>query len=633
MNFAPFIDHTRKPIEMENASVRRLRSIAVHFNGGVALVSPASGVPPPSVAAMAKDRKLTDAQMLEFLSAGYLILPVDDLAPEFHEAIYQKTKTLYRVEDGGGVDFGNNIFPAVPELGEVFKSPSLVGAVSSVLGDNYCMHPHRHMHSRALGEGGTSDQGFHMDSYWGLTRTRHHAPRWCMCLYFPHDVVIEAGPTGIVPYSQYWEMPPLREGLGADQSSDDLTIRDAALAETCTSLDPSLKGLPLTCKAGSFVLMAYDVYHRGCRRMNDSADWRAMYKFQFFSTEARAEPSWDNKSAELNFDTARFPGRQTVVWDSMLDFVMGRTAQTPAVPLPSDVPADPVDAAQIMDAGATEAERAGAAYTLARLARGLAGPAASEAALDELGSALSSSSSPSNAAISPIGQDWRDDTRRAAMYGLSASGPVAVPVLLKLASMDPSTTVKIAAVHALSEAVTVADIEAVVSALLPLLGAAVAAIDAAAGEVQESTEGGQQKLLHSTILQTLGFVGQWGAWASIHMGGTSKAGTAVVEKIVEEAFLPVLLAPEPGAVTGHDLAGAKQVGVAACCCAVHSIWIPVDRLPYRGCLIVVGTCWWWYCVVVASLRAGGQCLSLDVASERVNWAPFARHRCPDTDAS
>ena len=55
MNFAPRSLTARKPIEMENASVRRLRSIAVHFNGGVALVSPASGVPPPSVAAKAKD--------------------------------------------------------------------------------------------------------------------------------------------------------------------------------------------------------------------------------------------------------------------------------------------------------------------------------------------------------------------------------------------------------------------------------------------------------------------------------------------------------------------------------------------------------------------------------------------------
>ena len=37
-----------------------------------------------------------------------------------------------------------------------------------------------------------------MDSYWGMTRMRSHVPRWCMCLYYPHEVTLESGPTGIV---------------------------------------------------------------------------------------------------------------------------------------------------------------------------------------------------------------------------------------------------------------------------------------------------------------------------------------------------------------------------------------------------------------------------------------------------
>lgn len=72
-----------------------------------------------------------------------MIIKVDDITPELHETVYQKTKKLYRVEDGGGVDFGNNIFPAVPELGSVFKSPKISGALQSLLGNNYAMHPHR----------------------------------------------------------------------------------------------------------------------------------------------------------------------------------------------------------------------------------------------------------------------------------------------------------------------------------------------------------------------------------------------------------------------------------------------------------------------------------------------------------
>ena len=50
--------------------------------------------------------------------------------------------------------------------------------------------------------------------------------------------------------------------------------------------------------------MAYDVYHRGCRRRDDVADWRAMLKFQFVATGSRFEPSWNHDEA----DDAAFSG-------------------------------------------------------------------------------------------------------------------------------------------------------------------------------------------------------------------------------------------------------------------------------------------------------------------------------------
>lgn len=145
------------------------------------------------------------------------------------------------------------------------------------------------MHHRPLGDSGRTDQGFHMDSYWGMTRTRHHVPRWCMCLYYPHEVTLESGPTGIMPYSQYWEMMPPTSPEAAKKTeglnSDDLLVRDAAIDAVCKAIDPSLSGMPVVVPAGSAIIMAYDLYHRGCRRRDEVADWRAMYKFQFFSTE------------------------------------------------------------------------------------------------------------------------------------------------------------------------------------------------------------------------------------------------------------------------------------------------------------------------------------------------------------
>ena len=101
--------------------MRRLRSLSSHLRpgDGPPQRANASGAPPPDVLRAAVDRKFSDAQMKQFLTQGYMVIPIKDVEPDFHETIYQKAKTLYRAEDGGGVDFGNNVFPAVPEIGTI----------------------------------------------------------------------------------------------------------------------------------------------------------------------------------------------------------------------------------------------------------------------------------------------------------------------------------------------------------------------------------------------------------------------------------------------------------------------------------------------------------------------------------
>lgn len=61
--------------------------------------------------------------------------------------------------------FGNNIYPGVPELAGVLQTPSVRGALTSVLGEDYCMHAHRALH---LYEGMGNEQGFHQG------KERHH---------------------------------------------------------------------------------------------------------------------------------------------------------------------------------------------------------------------------------------------------------------------------------------------------------------------------------------------------------------------------------------------------------------------------------------------------------------------------
>jgi hypothetical protein len=41
--------------------------------------------------------------------------------------------------------------------------------------------------------------------------------------------------------------------------------RDAAIDASCKNIDDSLSGMPVVVPAGSAIIMAYDLYHRGCR--------------------------------------------------------------------------------------------------------------------------------------------------------------------------------------------------------------------------------------------------------------------------------------------------------------------------------------------------------------------------------
>ena len=47
------------------------------------------------------------------------------------------------------------------ELEEVFASSNVASALRSILGEDYAMHRHRHLHSSS-----ENDQVFHADSHW-----------------------------------------------------------------------------------------------------------------------------------------------------------------------------------------------------------------------------------------------------------------------------------------------------------------------------------------------------------------------------------------------------------------------------------------------------------------------------------
>ena len=138
----------------------------------------------------------------------------------------------------------------MPELNQVFADPVVRGALTSVVGPDYVMHPHRALHNNLPG---SDAQRIHKDSYWGyLRRVRNHRCRWAMIMYVPQATPLERGPTGVIPGSQYQSQRP-----------------DEALM-------PEVAGCLET---GGFLLIHYDIWHR--KMKNFTQDKRFMMKFEF----------------------------------------------------------------------------------------------------------------------------------------------------------------------------------------------------------------------------------------------------------------------------------------------------------------------------------------------------------------
>eukprot|EP01119_Soliformovum_irregulare_P019438 TRINITY_DN6148_c0_g1_i6.p1 TRINITY_DN6148_c0_g1~~TRINITY_DN6148_c0_g1_i6.p1 ORF type:complete len:571 (+),score=137.07 TRINITY_DN6148_c0_g1_i6:219-1715(+) len=220
----------------------------------------------------APPKLLTDEQMGQFLVDGFLVIE-SDLPRSFHEALYTNAEVL-KVRSNNP---GNNVLPTLPALQQVFDSPSVKGALTSVLGKNYLMHPHRHPHCNAPGFKG---QNFHRDSYWGHGKIRHHFPRWVMLMYYPQDTPVALGPTSIAPATQYLSMPNAKNRHFVDPPAE-WTSRDQ----------------PMACNAGTVVMIHYDIWHKGTPNHGDIN--RYMFKFQFTRMEEPSIPTWDFKDANL----------------------------------------------------------------------------------------------------------------------------------------------------------------------------------------------------------------------------------------------------------------------------------------------------------------------------------------------
>ncbi|GLX70647.1 HEAT repeat domain-containing protein [Paenibacillus glycanilyticus] len=340
---------------------------------------------------------LNDEQMIQFITNGYLVLH-NDLPEQLHRNVMNQIDFVLQNEGNPG----NNILPRIPDIQNFFDTPVAKGALTSVLGPDYYMHPHRHMHFNQPGNGKPGGGDWHKDGFWSSMRS--HRPWWVMMFYYTQDITEEMGPTAIMPGSQYNEKFPNQPAL-----------------------------LP-TGKAGTIALVHFDLWHKAS--LNTSNLDRYMFKFQFVRLSEPKAPSWNHTNAAPHFP-ASAPDAHLNLWSDVWSWLKGEAHTV------KNTEGNQAEVATMIEALSSEDAviRSQAADKL-----GFAGDAAT-AAVPQLSELIRDSSEDvalnavyalghiggtgTAALLKEVAEGSKLTATRAA-YGLQASGKDAIPGLIEL---------------------------------------------------------------------------------------------------------------------------------------------------------------------------------------------------------
>jgi HEAT repeat protein len=234
---------------------------------------------------------LTDEQMVQFITQGYLVL-YNELPNSLHEKVMGQIHNALKEEGNPG----NNILPRVPDIQKFFETPIVKGALTSILGPDYYLHPHRHCHYNPPQNQKPGGGEWHKDGYWSAMRS--HRPWWAMIFYYTQPITEDLGPTAIMPGTQYNEKFP-----GHDKEF-----------------------LLPTGPAGTMVLVHFDLWHKAS--LNKSNSDRYMLKFQFARLKAPTLPSWNNR--ETSFRLSAGHNESLIhLWSDIWNWLRGdRTEST-----------------------------------------------------------------------------------------------------------------------------------------------------------------------------------------------------------------------------------------------------------------------------------------------------------------
>jgi HEAT repeats len=350
-------------------------------------------------------QRLSDGQVRSFLANG--IVTVQPNLPEsFHRAIYDAFDKIVpddHIELPGKKKLhnpGNNILPLIPQLGELLEDPAVKGALTSLVGPEYFIEPHRALHNNMPADG---EQHLHKDSYCGFKRhVRTQRPWTVIVFYYPQSTPPERGPTGVVRGSQYALKHP---GVTTGEAH------------------------PLGGAAGCCAIAAADIWHARMRNRTNSK--RFMLKFLATRLTAPSSPSWDcADDAWRDPDDAPDSYPLRPVWRSTWNWMAGKA--------PAHANGSAPDESGLYDEDENRA--LATAYQLG--GRGAAGVAALAKAL---ATAQGESLFDDRAITSDSGYQYQEaPAARAAIYGLAAAGEEAIPALVAAAGSDSALLRKFA---------------------------------------------------------------------------------------------------------------------------------------------------------------------------------------------
>ena len=278
-----------------------------------------------------KQHLLNDEDIRHFIVNGYVNVTAD-VPTHIHETIYDKTDELF----AGAADFRgdrqhnplNNILPLVPELQIVLESPEVRGALTSILGNGYVMHPHRHCHPNFAGSTPSEKENgeerlmmpLHKDGHAGGKRPRHRTPRWAILFYYPQPCLAEQGPTCIIPGTQYIREFMLNDERHRHEKHVEGGNGTRLLSENFLNRNI----VPMSGELGTVWIMHFDMVHSFLQ--NYISLNRYGMKFVFMRTEQPTAPSWNSETSiwqlpEIN----HVPYDAEVLWTYMWNWMYGKS--------------------------------------------------------------------------------------------------------------------------------------------------------------------------------------------------------------------------------------------------------------------------------------------------------------------